>query len=202
MTRQSLFSLTRTERFAGLLAIVLATTALAPVRPATTTLAGVTMPDTILVDGATLRLNGMGVRSFTFLQVHGYVAGLYVPAPAHDEATLLATDGPKLLRISYVRSAGLGRVQGEMGAAHQRTCASGCSPQEDGEYRQLLATARPVHAGDVSTYVFQADGDVQVLMNDQPLTTIHGPDLARAMLDGMIGRNAPTRALRDGLLGG
>ncbi|WP_428392455.1 chalcone isomerase family protein [Lichenicoccus sp.] len=194
--------LTRKQRLAGLLGMFLVTSALAPVIPATHSLAGVTMPDTIRVDGATLRLNGMGVRSFTFLQIHGYVAGLYVPAPAHDEATLLATKGPKLLQISYVRSAGLGRVRGEMRAAHLRTCASGCSPREDGEYQQLLATARPVHAGDVSSYVFQANGDVQVLLDDQRLATIHGPDLARAMLDGMIGRNAPTRALRTGLLGG
>ena len=202
MLRTSLLNLTRRGREAGLLAVFLVTTAFAPLAPATTTRAGVTMPDSIVVRGTTLRLNGMGVRSFTFLHINGYVAGLYVPVPAHDEAALLAIQGPKLLRISYVRAASLGRVRSEMRAAHQRTCRSGCSPRQNAAFAQLLATARAVHAGDVSTYVFRANGDVAVLLNDQRLAAIQGPDLARAMLDGMIGRNAPTRALREGLLGG
>ena len=44
-------------------------------------LEGVTMPDSISVDGQTLALNGMGVRikKVVFVKVKVYVGGLYVP---------------------------------------------------------------------------------------------------------------------------
>jgi Chalcone isomerase-like len=39
---------------------------------------GVQFPDTQLVDGKTLHLNGYGLRTYSILGIHIYVAGLYV----------------------------------------------------------------------------------------------------------------------------
>ncbi len=166
-----------------------------------TTLAGVTMPETMTVQGQTLRLNGMGVRSYTVLHVHGYVAGLYVPAQGHDASTLLAAAGPKLLRIQFVHAASLAKVQDDMRDARSRNCSDGCPSQDDAAFAQLLGTARAVQPGDVITYVYGPD-QVQVLFNGGDVGTIRNADFSRRMLDGMIGLHPPTAALRVGLLGG
>ncbi len=165
------------------------------------TLAGVTMPDRLTVQGVTLQLNGMGIRSFTLLQIHGYVAGLYVPTPAHSAPALLDSAGPKLLRIQFVHAAGLSRVQGELRDGRARSCAAGCPKQEDEAFAQLFDTAQPVRPGDVTTYLFTAQG-VQVLFNNKSMAMIRNADFGRRMLDGMIGAHPPSDALRDGLLGG
>ena len=36
------------------------------------------LPDTLQVDGKTLHLNGLGLRTYSFLRIHIYVAGLYL----------------------------------------------------------------------------------------------------------------------------
>ena len=166
------------------------------------TLAGVTMPDVMTVQGKLLQLNGMGLRSFTMLQIHGYVAGLYVPVPAHDAATLLASTGPKLLRIQYVHAASLSRVQGEMRGARARSCGNGCPKTDEDAFALLIASARAVQPGDTATYVYGADGALQVLFNGATVATIDNPDFSRRALESMIGAQPPSAALRRGLLGG
>lgn len=182
----------------AVLALLLATV---PGRVMAATLAGVTMPDTTAVQGRTLQLNGMGLRSFTFLRVHGYVAGLYVSARSRDAEAILDDPGPKLLRIRYVHAAGLERVQDEFRQGRKMNCAAGCPKADDDAFAQLLATARPVKPGDTTTYLYDPDG-LQVLFNDQKLATIRNADFARRMLAGMIGAHPPSTELRDGLLGG
>ena len=63
------------------------------------TLDGVTMPEIVTRDGQTLQLNGLGLRRFTVLRIHGYVAGLYVPQPARSAQTILDEPGSNLLRL-------------------------------------------------------------------------------------------------------
>ncbi len=166
------------------------------------TRAGVSMPDSVSVDGILLHLNGMGVRSFTFLEVHGFVAGLYVTEPSRNAATLIAAAGPKLLSIVYVHAAGIGRVRQEFLDTHARICGAGCGARDDADFRRLLATARPVRPGDVTTYVFDPDGTLRVLFDGHPVAVFHNPDFARRSLESMIGAHPPTMALRQGLLGG
>ena len=164
------------------------------------TLAGVTMPDTMRVQGSTLQLNGMGLRTFTFLKIHGFVAGLYVLARKHAAEPILDAPGLKLLQIHYVHAASLGRVQDEFRQGRQRSCADACPKENDAAFEQLLGTARAVEPGNTTTYIYGPDS-VQVLFNDKSLATIRNADFARRMLDGMIGAHPPTALLRDGLLG-
>lgn len=164
------------------------------------TLAGVTMPDSMTVRGETLQLNGMGLRTFTFLKVHGYVAGLYVAQPSHDASNILAATGLKLLQIQYLHSAGLARVEDQFEDGRAKNCAKGCPKSEDAAFAQLMTTARAVKPGDTNTYIYGAEG-LTVLFDDKPVTVISNPDFAQRMLGGMIGANPPTAILRDGLLG-
>ncbi len=190
-----------TPRAGAVARALLVLASLAPCGPVlAATLDGVTMPDTLTIQGQTLRLNGMGLRTFTFLKIHGYVAGLYVAEHVHAAAPILNSAGLKLLQIRYVHSAGLGRVQDEFRNGRERSCAEGCPKENDAAFEQLLGTARPVEPGNTTTYIFRPDG-VEVLFNETSLATIRNADFARRMLDGMIGAHPPSTMLRDGLLG-
>ena len=158
------------------------------------------MPDTMTVEGNLLQLNGMGLRSFTMLQIHGYVAGLYLLAPAHHAREILDQPGIKLLRVQFVRSAGIGRIQDELQQEHNKICASGCPATNDSAFAQLLDSVRAVKPDDIVTYIFGRLG-VEVLFNGKLVTMIQNADFSRRMLEGMIGSHPPTAALRDGLIG-
>lgn len=192
-----LYSIRFRRRLAG---VVILLFAVASGQAEARTLASVTMPDTMIVQGNTLQLNGMGVRSFTVLHIHGYVAGLYLPEPAHRAQTILDAPGIKLLRIQYVHAAGSDRIQDELQQGRKKVCADGCPPGNDSAFAQLLDTVRAVKPGDTTTYVFGPLG-VEVLFNDKSITIIRNMDFSRRLLGGMIGAHPPTEALRDGLLG-
>ncbi len=189
----------RSRRCCAGLCVLLLAVAGPPARART--LDGVTMPDTVAAAGETLRLNGLGLRRFTMLRIHGYVAGLYVPQVAREAQTILAEAGTKLLRLHFLHAAGVGRVQDQLREQHASICADGCPKSDDDAFAALLHTARPVKPGDVTTYVY-GPGGLQVLFNDQSLAVIPDIDFARRMLAGMIGAHPPSAELRDGLLGG
>lgn len=65
-------------------------------------LAGVTLPDTTTVNGSSLKLNGMGVRTKTMLKVKIYVAGLYLATPSYDGAAIIVADEPKQVVMHFL----------------------------------------------------------------------------------------------------
>ena len=54
------------------------------------TLDGVTFPDIYPVNGQSLVLNGLGLRTLTILNVRVYAAGLYLAQRNHDRSCLWA----------------------------------------------------------------------------------------------------------------
>ena len=83
---------------AGILCLAIVTPALAG------EVAGVTLPDTATVEGKTLKLNGMGLRTKVVFKV--YVAGLYLEAKSKDGAAVIAADAPRVMRMQFVRDVG------------------------------------------------------------------------------------------------
>ena len=64
------------------------------------TLAGVTLPDKADVDGQSLVLNGMGLRSKLFIKV--YVGGLYLPQKEKSAQKILAADAPRQMLLHFI----------------------------------------------------------------------------------------------------
>ena len=50
---------------------------------------GVVFPATKQIDGKTLVLNGFGRRTWSFLNIHIYLAGLYVEHPTRDPEAII-----------------------------------------------------------------------------------------------------------------
>ena len=64
---------------------------------------GVVMPDKQDIAGHHLVLNGLGLRTYSLLRVHIYVAGLYLERRTTDPAAILVSNQPKMLRFVFLR---------------------------------------------------------------------------------------------------
>ena len=172
------------------------------VRPAAAaTLDGVTFPDTMQYGGQTLVLNGVGLRTLTILEVHIYVAALYLPAPSHDPQQILQSSGPKVLTLKFLHGGSKQEVQEEYRKGERVNCADGgCSAADSPDFERLVAAAPAVSAGDTSPYEF-ANGGVVVLANGQEIDKVNNPSLAKRLLAGFIGDHPPSPRLRRELLG-
>ncbi len=162
---------------------------------------GVTMADTLQVDGATLQLNGIGIRTFTVFNVRGYVAALYLATKTTDAGTALSEPGPKALILQFAREASQTQVHDLYMQSSTQYCADhACTASDRSGFAQLLATAQAVHPGDRTSFIAR-DASLEVRFDDRRLATIAIPGFGRIILDSDLGPTAPSRQLRDGLLG-
>ncbi len=165
------------------------------------TKAGVTMPDTMQVDGSTVQLNGLGVRSFTVLAIRGYVGGLYLSRKTHDAEEALSEPGPKALMIDYIRGASLSQVHDLYMDSSRKYCAHhSCSASQTASFETLLGSVRAVKPGDSTGFLMGAKG-VEVLFDGRPVAHLSDPAFGRVILDSDLGEMPPSEQLKNGLLG-
>jgi Chalcone isomerase-like len=168
---------------------------------AAATLEGATLPDTYTVAGQPLVLNGIGLRTLTIFGIKIYVAGLYLPRPSHDAQQILASPGPKVIILKFIRAGSKAQVEKQYRAGEETNCGNGgCDPADQKDFERLVAAAPAVNPGDMSTYVF-TDKGVQVFANDRLIGDFADRDLAYRLLAGFIGDHPPSQELRHQLLG-
>ena len=162
---------------------------------------GVNFPDTFKVDGQTLVLNGLGLRTLTDFQIEIYVAGLYLARPNSDPGAIEASATPKALILYYLHDGSKEQVQKQFRAGERTNCgAGGCPPGDATDFEKLVAAAPAVRRGDTTTYIFTRAG-FQVFENGNYLIGFGNPDLGNRLLDGFIGTHPPSTALKMALLG-
>ena len=165
------------------------------------TKAGVTMPDTMQVDGTTVQLNGLGLRSFTLLRIRGYVGGLYLTRKTHDPEEALSEPGPKALVIDYIRGASVSQVHDLYMDSSRKYCAHhSCSDSQKASFEALLGSIRPVKPGDSSSFLM-SDKGVEVMFDGRPVAHLPDPAFGRVILDSDLGEMPPSAELKNGLLG-
>src|ERR1700678_260058 len=62
---------------------------------------GIQVPATLQVDGRTLYLNGYGVRTYSILRIHVYVASLYLEHLSTDPNEIIQSPETKLLAVKF-----------------------------------------------------------------------------------------------------
>ncbi len=168
---------------------------------AAATLSGIALRDTYDVNGQHLVLNGIGLRTVTFLRIRIYVAGLYVAKPTHNAQEILDSPGPKVLVQRFVHAGTKEQVEKEFIKGEQENCVDGDCPLSDKpDFERLVAAAPAVEPGDTWTYIF-ADGGMQIYANGKLFGQTTNANLAYHMLAGFIGAHPPTPELREQLLG-
>ncbi len=166
---------------------------------AATRLAGVNMPLTETVGTTKLVLNGIGLRTYSMLGIHIYVAGLYLQQPSHDANAILASPGIKLVQMHFVHNVSVAAMRGAWRRGLMKNCVAPCVLSQS-LLAQFLAALRPVSAGENVTIEFRPDG-AQAYYNGVSVGYINDPSFARLMLAVFIGQNATVPSLKRALLG-
>lgn len=166
------------------------------------TLGGATLPDAYPVDGQTLALNGLGLRTLTILNVRVYVIGLYLAQRSHDARQIMASDTPKVLLLQFLHSATKEQVEKQFHTGEMVNCGQGgCDPADQADFDRIVAAAPAVSPGDTYAFVI-IRGGVRFYANNRLLAQSGKHDLGRLFLLGFIGDHPPSQELRNGLLGG
>jgi hypothetical protein len=173
---------------------------LAPMAGATV-LADVDVPDTLRVDGHNLVLNGVGLRTLTFLRVKIYVAALYLPKRSSDARAILASAGPKVIALHHIHSGSKSQVQDRYREGEKVNCGSGgCDAALQSDFERLVASAEPVAEGDLTLYIV-TDKSFRVVFNGREVIAFAGDRLGNMIIEGFIGARPPSEEVRAGLLG-
>jgi hypothetical protein len=188
----------------SLLTLLLATSVAAPATPgplsdSVQTLNGVSMPDTVEVDGHTLVLNGMALRKKFVVKV--YVAGLYLEEKSSDADHILSADSPRRIVLHFVRGVGKEKMCGAWDESLENN-----SPNAGPELKQQFATLCS-YMDDIGkdqefvfTYVPEQGTSIEV--NKVVKGSLEGKEFADALFKSWIGpKPGPGEDFKKKILG-
>jgi hypothetical protein len=167
--------------------------------PSAAEMHGVAMPETGQLRGTPLLLNGIGLRTYSWLRLQVYVAGLYLERRSHDAAAIMGSAEKKLLVIHFLRDIDADRAR----ASWREGFADNCRPPchlEPADVERFLAGIPAFRAGDVSTFAFSPDR-LEITVNGTVMGTINDPLFARVILGNFIGNVPSTEDMKRELLG-
>jgi Chalcone isomerase-like len=157
------------------IALLFALLAIAPAQART--LAGVELPDTAVVDGTTLKLNGMGLRAATALRVKAYVGGLYLEQPTSDGATVIDSRQRKRVTMKFLRS--IDRQRLTSGWAESLRKVGGKTLEASiAEFTSLIPD---VKTGDTMSFTWRPGVGLEVGMDEKVRGAVSGDEFARAL---------------------
>ena len=159
--------------------------------------AGVKLPDTVEVDGKTLKLNGAGVRK-KFVKV--YVGALYVETPSKDASTLLASTQIKSMRLHMLRDVKGSSVSGAIADGFSRN-SKAAMPQLQSRLDQLAKMIPDVSEGETIELTWIPDKGTQVIVRGTTAGTVTGRDFADALFAVWLGPDPVQADLKLALLG-
>ena len=161
--------------------------------------AGVKMPDTITVEGKTLKLNGIGLRKKMLFKV--YVAGLYVETPTTDAAKLVSADEVKSITLHVLRSLSGNQIGEAISDGFWHNSKSQMGVLTD-RLQKLTGMFPAVVEGDQIVLTYVPGKGTSVSAKGQAKGVIEGKDFADALFSVWLGQNPVQDDLKKALLGG
>lgn len=161
-------------------------------------LAGVALPDTAVVAGQPLVLNGMGVREKYFVDV--YVGGLYLGKQTSDAAGAVAADAPKRMVMHFV----YGRVSRDQmlkSFLEDFGKQPGVAAHQASIDKVLAAVPAELLRGEQIVFEYAPGVGTTVIFKGKAAVTVPGADFMRMVFGIWLGPTPPTAALKAGLLG-
>ncbi len=185
----------RSLAFVAAFALVLAFAAPAPAAE----VAGVKVPDTVTVDGKTLKLNGAGVRKKAIFKV--YVAELYVETPSKDAAALISSTQIKSMRLHLTRDLKGSQVSNALIEGFERN-SKAALPQLKARLDQLAKLIPDMKEGEEIAFTWIPDKGTEVAVRGTNAGTIEGRDFADALFAVWLGPDPVQADLKQALMGG
>ncbi|HZR37049.1 MAG TPA: chalcone isomerase family protein [Nevskia sp.] len=190
------------HRIGGIVLLAAAAAAM-PAASMARTVEDVELKDSVQIGGASLSLNGAGLRSkFGLFGV--YVAGLYLPQKSSDADSIVKAHEPRRLVLKMRRSVGTDKMteafhEGVANNLNAQQLAA-LKPKLDLLDRSLSGVSE-LKEGDEIDLDFGADGSTRVTYNGQQKDAIPGADLSEALLKIWLGRKPVQDDLKQELLG-
>jgi Chalcone isomerase-like len=158
---------------------------------------GVTMPDTVTVDGKELKLNGQGLRKKFIFNV--YVAGLYVETKSTDGAAILAKDETRRVDMAMLRDLDKKAIVEAIQAGFEKN--SGDKFPALKERMEKFAAVIPDIKKGASLTVIYVPGKGTRVEGQKDSFTAEGKDFADALFSVWVGKFPVDDNLKKGMLG-
>ena len=165
------------------------------------TLDGVTMPDSRMIDGRAMQLNGIGLRTYSFLGIKIYIAGLYLEQKSDNADGILHSSEQKLLDFRFLRDVSSEDARKAWVEGFNDNCRLPACRLDPADVNRFLAAVPVIRKGDETQLLFNAKG-VEVSLNGRPLGIIPDTRFAEVVLATFIGAVPATPRLKTELLGG
>lgn len=151
------------------------------------------MTEACIVDGKTLRLNGVGYRKLFMVNV--YKAALYTVRGVQSESELYTFESPVRIRIEYLHGPiDRARIAGAWADALAKAAPS--CPDRD----RFLETVTEYKKGDIVDYDLLTTGVLQTSTNGGQPVRIESRSLCVGVLDVIFGPDPIDRRMKAGLL--
>lgn len=165
------------------------------------TVAQVTVPDTVMVDQQSLKLNGAGLRKKVIFDV--YVAALYTTSPSQDAEVIIKDQSPRQVRLVLKRDLD---AQTLIDALKEGIHNNLTDPEKQElnpvlqQFEDLMRQVGNAKEGDTVILDMNAQ-KVTIQFNDKTLGELSHPDLAPALLKVWLGKKPAQESLKKALLG-
>jgi hypothetical protein len=160
--------------------------------------AGVTVPEALVVGGRSLQLNGAGLRSRLFVKV--YVGALYLEQRCGDAAAILAAEAPWAVTLTFRRDIDHHKILDAFVAAFELN-SPGQLTQLTPQLEVFHAVLGDLHAGDVLTLQYLPGTGTRLTVPGGATALVPGHLFAEAVLRSWLGEHPADASLKDALLG-
>jgi len=165
------------------------------------TLAGVDLPDSVVVDGSTLVLNGMGLRQASIFHVKAYVGGLYLEQPTTDGRTVIDSGQPKRVTMEFLRDIDRDQLASGWADELKKVGSEMGGETPEGGIAQFTSMIPDVKKGDTMSFTSRPGAGIEVAKNNQVRGTVPGDDFARTLFTLWFGPKPGDENLKRGMLG-
>lgn len=161
---------------------------------------GVKMPDTIAVEGKTLKLNGMGLRvKHIIFAFKVYVAGLYLENPSKDPAAILAADEVRRIDMFMLRDLDQKTIVEAIRSGFEKNNADKMPALKD-RLDKFVAVIPTLKEKQTLSLVYVPGKGTSVVGQGQSFTA-EGKDFADALFSVYLGKSPVDEDLKKGMLG-
>lgn len=165
-------------------------------------LKGVTMPDTLEMEGKRVRLNGMGLRTAKrfLMTFEVYVAGLYLEETSSDPAVILSRDTIRRVDMHMLRGLKRGEISEAITAGFKKNSADKMADLEE-RLERFLAVIPDLKASQVLSLTYVPGKGTTVKGATGPEFTARGKDFADALFSVWLWQYPVDDDLKRGMLG-
>lgn len=186
-----------------LISVLLLATGLAAAGPAADAeqVAGVDLPEKMVVDEEPLYLNGAGLHEATVFNVDVFVAALYLAEPTASATRAVSSRQTKRLLLRFKRSVSRRDLVRAAKRAFGDRGGIGGTRWIGSRLDGFLGSLPDAEDGDELSFTHRPGRGLEVRHNGRVLTTVQDEEIARAFLGAWIGPEAASPKLERALLG-